>query len=390
LYVDYQFEAAEQAFREDLRDLIATHLRPDFPTIFSELDWPLEEMRGFVSILAERGLLTQAWPEEYGGRNASVWSQTVLSEEMWGHNEPRGPYYMGVNWIGPVLMQYGTEEQKRRHLPAIARAGEVWCQGFSEPDAGSDLASLQLSAARTGDGSFLLNGQKVWTSYALLADWCVLAARTSSEGRKQHGITIFLIPMDRPGIVVRPIPSMLGPHHLHEVFFTDVAATPEDVLGEVDGGWEVMTSGLKNERVGLARYARSDLILSELREHWREHPDDKNATLAERVAVSTVHCLVARLLNYRVVAGRLADVEDPLANPVARLASTTLDQEVADLAMTVLGPSALLESGESEAPLYGNTEHHWRYANASTVAAGSLEIQKMLIARTALGRTKES
>jgi alkylation response protein AidB-like acyl-CoA dehydrogenase len=174
------------------------------------------------------------------------------------------------------------------------------------------------------------------------------------------------------------------------VFFTDVVAGPEDVLGKVDHGWEVMGSGLKNERVGLARYARSDMILSEIREQWREHSVERSASLAERVALSTVHCLVTRLLNYRVVAGRLASAEDPLANPVARLASTTLDQEVADLAMTALGPAALLEGGESGAPLYGNPEHHWRYANASTVAAGSLEVQKMLIARTALGRTRAS
>jgi alkylation response protein AidB-like acyl-CoA dehydrogenase len=177
---------------------------------------------------------------------------------------------------------------------------------------------------------------------------------------------------------------MLGPHHLHEVFFRDVEATADDVLGEVGDGWRVITAGLKNERVGLARYARSDMILSEIREQWRDNPHQRTAGLAERVATTTVHATVARLLNYRVVAGQLSGTEDGLANPIARIASTTLDQEAADLAMDALGVSALLEVGEQDAPLFGNTEHHWRYANASTVAAGSLEIQKMLIARTAL------
>jgi alkylation response protein AidB-like acyl-CoA dehydrogenase len=382
--VNYDFDSAAQELRAQLRGLIADHLRPDFPTIFSDLDWPVPHMQQFVRILADRGLLTQSWPEEYGGRNAPPWAQVVLSEEMWGHNEPRGPHYMGVNWIGPAVMHYGTEEQKRQHLPAIARADVVWCQGFSEPGAGSDLAALQLRADRQADGTFRLTGQKVWTSYSLLADWCVLATRTSNTGAKQQGITTFLIPMDRAGIEVRPLDTMLGPHHLHEVFFTDVIATEEDVLGEVDNGWEVITSGLKYERVGVARYARSDMIINDVAQYWREHPERRTPAQAERLARTTVHATVARLMSYRVVADRIAQQEHPLTNPIARIWSTTLDQEVADVAMDSIGVTAVLETGEDEAPVFGHMEHHWRYAQASTLAAGSLEVQKMLIARTAL------
>ena len=209
-------------------------------------------------------MLTFAWPEEYGGAGASIWEQTALREEFWAHHEPRGAQYMGVNWVGPAIMHFGTAEQQRRHLPAIAAGDEVWCQGFSEPDAGSDLASMKLSAVRQPDGTFLANGQKIWTSYAGFANWCFLAARTSAGLRKQQGITVFLVPMDRAGISVRPIDSMMGPNHLNEVFFDDVVLEPDEMLGEVDKGWAVIELVLKHERVGIARYARSDKILGEL------------------------------------------------------------------------------------------------------------------------------
>ena len=189
--------------------------------------------------LAEQRLLTINWPHEYGGSDASVWEQTALREELWAASEPRGAQYMGLNWVGPVIMRYGSREQKALHLPAIAAGDEIWCQGFSEPNSGSDLASLQLDAAGDEDGGWRINGQKIWTSYAELADWCFLATRTNRDGPKQHGITIFLVPMDRSGITVRPIESIMGPHHINEVFYDDVRVDAADVLGEVDAGWDV-------------------------------------------------------------------------------------------------------------------------------------------------------
>ena len=184
---------------------------------------------------AERNLLCLAWPEEFGGGGASVWEQTVVREEMWAHHEPRGAQYMGVNWVGPIIMRHGTEEQQRKHLPPIARGEVIWCQGFSEPEAGSDLASLRTTARRDGDG-WLVSGQKIWTSYATMAQWCFLLARTSKGEKKQQGLTIFLVPMDDPAIQVRPIRCMMGPHHLNEVFFDDLRVTEADVLGTVDAG----------------------------------------------------------------------------------------------------------------------------------------------------------
>ena len=219
--------------------------------------WP----SGFARLLAERGLLCLAWPEDFGGRGASVWEQTVVREEMWAHHEPRGAQYMGVNWVGPIIMRHGTEEQQRKHLPPIAHGEVIWCQGFSEPEAGSDLASLRTAARRDGDG-WTVSGQKIWTSYATMAQWCFLLARTSKGEKKQQGLTIFLVPMDDPAIQVRPIRAMFGPHHLNEVFFDDLQVTEADVLGPVDGGWSIVQDVMSFERVGIARYARCERLLA--------------------------------------------------------------------------------------------------------------------------------
>jgi alkylation response protein AidB-like acyl-CoA dehydrogenase len=302
---------------------------------------------------------------------------------MWAHFEPRGAQYMGLSWVGPTIMRFGTEAQRDLHLPAIAGGRVVWCQGFSEPEAGSDLGSLSLAATRDAEG-WLAQGQKIWTSYAKIADWCFLAARTSRrEHAKTFGITTFLLPMTRPGITVRPIDSMMGVQHLNEVFFDDVRMTEADVLGSVDRGWDVIQYVLGHERIGIPRYARDDRILSEL------------ATLDEAgggaVGLDLVRALVrtriARLLNYRALAmraeGKLTDREAS----TARVASIQLDQEVASLALKALGPDGLAPTAAA-GPL-GHAEDIYRYSRSATIASGTIEIQRMLVAR-ALTRTQAS
>src|SRR5947209_12355380 len=227
------------ALRTELRELVSEHVPAGFLGAFTDDPADLEIAQGFCRLLADRGLLCMSWPTEFGGRGASPWEQTVVREEMWAHHEPRGAQYMGVNWVGPIIMRFGTPAQQRTHLPPIARGEVIWCQGFSEPEAGSDLASLTTSARRDGD-SWVIHGQKIWTSYATMAQWCFLLARTSKEERRQQGLTVFLVPMDDPAVEVRPIPSMLGPHHLNEVFFDELRVGEDAVLGEVGTGWQVV------------------------------------------------------------------------------------------------------------------------------------------------------
>lgn len=381
--LDLDLGLPARALRTRLRELLAQELPVDWVTSFA-LDPAVQAVVARVCRrLADEGLLTLSWPVEYGGAGADVWQQTVLREEMWAHFEPRGPQYMGLNWVGPVLMEVGSDEQKARHLPGISAGTAVWCQGFSEPESGSDLASLKLSAVREGD-SWLLNGQKIWTSYAGLAQWCFLAARTGRGERKQDGITIFLVPMDSPGITVVPIESMMGEQHLNEVFFDGVRVGDEAVLGEVGRGWEVMRLVLKHERIGIPRYARDDRVLSEL----SAHPGLADPASAAEFARSLVHTRVARLLAYRAVAlneaGRLTDQEASLS----RLASIQLDQEVAELAADVCGPDGL--ALDLDGGLLGRVEDVLRYSRSATIASGTIEVQRMVVARAALEEQENS
>lgn len=373
--------ATAAKLRGELRRLITDEVPADYLGAFTDDPADLAVAQRFCATLADRGLLCLAWPEEFGGRGASIWEQTVVREEMWAQHEPRGAQYMGVNWVGPTVMRHGTTEQQRKHLPPIARGEVVWCQGFSEPEAGSDLASLRTTARPDGDG-WSISGQKIWTSYASMAQWCFLLARTSTAGRKQQGLTVFLLPMSDPGITVRPIASMLGPHHLNEVFFDGVRATEADVLGEVDHGWSVVQEVLAFERVGIARYARCDRLLHAAPEVLGDIWDEVPAALRGRWARMLIRCRRARLLAYQVLSLQSSGTVAPGDAAAYRIAVTRLDQESAE----VLVELAAAVPGDSAVRLrFRRAVHdHWRYANAATVASGSIEVQRILLARELL------
>jgi alkylation response protein AidB-like acyl-CoA dehydrogenase len=379
--LDYGLGADAADLRRDLRQLVEEHIPPDFLGAFTDDPRDLEVAQRFCRTMAARGLLCMAWPKEFGGRDASPWEQTVVREEMWAHHEPRGAQYMGVNWVGPAIMRYGTPEQRSKHLPPIADGAVIWCQGFSEPNAGSDLASLQTSAQRDGDG-WRITGQKVWTSYAGMAQWCFLLARTARAERKQQGITVFLVPMDDPAIEVRPIKSMIGPHHLNEVFIDNLWVTEADILGSLDDGWKLVQEVLAFERVGIARYARCERLLKAapivLGSQWDELP----AELRSRWMRMGVHCRRARLLAYRVVALQNSGRIRPADAAGYRIAVTRLDQDSADVLMEIVG---LVDPiGEDTLRFKRAVEDHWRYAQAATVASGSIEMQRILLARQLL------
>lgn len=375
--VDLLFDAESAALRERLRSLMDELLPTWWSTPFSGDPRVREVVDRVVARLAAEGLLTLSWPCEYGGGGADVWQETVLREEMWAHFEPRGPQYMGLSWVGPTIMSVGTEEQRLEHLPRIASGQVVWCQGFSEPGAGTDLNAIRLSATRDND-AWVLDGEKIWTSYAGLASWCFLAARTSLPESRHDGITIFLVPMDSPGITVRPIASMMGPQHLNEVFFDGVRIGTDAVLGGVGRGWDVIKIVLTHERIGIPRYARDERVLSAL----AGHSSLERPVTADQYARCLVHARVARLLSYRAIAlreqGPLTDSEAS----VARMASTLLDQETAELALEAVGPDHLTsDDGEN---LLERSEDLLRYSRSATIASGTIEVQRMLVARAAL------
>lgn len=377
------FDAGESVLelRTELRALIARELPPDFLGAFSTNPLDFELTQSFCATLAEERQLCPAWPTEFGGRNASLWEQTAVREEMWAAHEPRGAQYMGVNWVGPIIFRHGTSAQQQLHLGPIARGEVIWCQGFSEPDSGSDLASLSTSAIQDGD-TWRITGQKIWTSYASMADWCFLLARTSRHEARQAGITIFLIPLNSPGVDVRPIGSMLGPHHLNEVFLNDVEVGPESVLGPLGEGWTIVQEVLALERVGIARYARCDRLLAWAPRALGQAFLELSEELRIRWSRCGVHTRRARLLAYRVIDRQSKGTLAPQDAAAYRLAVTSLDQEAAGVLGEIAEFSPQNEEGRRFAAAVAD---HVRYSVASTVASGSSEMQKILLARSLIG-----
>ena len=386
------FEMGQKAadLRRELRELVKDNVPEHFLGAFTDNPADLEMAQRFCRLLAERELLCLAWPKAFGGGEASVWEQTVVREEMWAHHEPRGAQYMGVNWVGPIIMRHGTDQQQRKHLPPIARGEVIWCQGFSEPEAGSDLASLRTAARPDGDG-WRVSGQKIWTSYATMAQWCFLLARTSKVGegatqKKQQGLTIFLVSMDDPAIQVRPIRAMLGPHHLNEVFFDDLRVTPADVLGTVDQGWSIVQDVMSFERVGIARYARCERLLAAAPTVLGDRWDDLPAELRGRWVRMLVHCRRARLMAYRVVDLQNSGRIQPGDAAAYRIAVTKLDQDSAEVLMEI---AAEVSHDDPRAKWFlGEVEDHWKYSQASTVSSGSIEMQRILLSRSLLAAAR--
>lgn len=377
--MDFEWGTEEAAFRADLRQFLAEELPADWDEISQ--NGPGSELqanysRDFCRRLAEKGWLTPHWPKEFGGDGKGAWFQAVLGEEMWAIGEPRGPQYMNVNWIGPAIQRYGTKEQQHQHLPPISSGSVLWCQGFSEPDAGSDLAALRTRAVRDGN-DYLINGQKLWTSYANHADYCFLLVRTDPEKLGTKGISVLLVPMGSAGISVREVPSMVGERYFHEIYFTDVRVPVTARLGPEHDGWQVVTFALAQERVGAARYARAARVIDALAAEAAARGQLDDPLLQVRLGTARATCEAARVLAYKVIDQRdRGEPPSPDTN-VARVANTRADLAVAELALAVHGADALE---------YGSTaDANYRLAITAGVAVGATEVQLDLIARRFLG-----
>jgi alkylation response protein AidB-like acyl-CoA dehydrogenase len=381
--VEFDWSIEEREYRADLRSFLETALPENWDEISKDgpgSDAQAAFSREFCPKLAERGWLTQNWPAEYGGNDASAWCHAILGEEMWQCGEPRGSQYMNVNWIGPTIMRYGTEEQKALHLPPISRGEAFWCQGFSEPEAGSDLVSLRTLALREGD-VYVVNGTKIWTSYVNHAQYCFLLVRTDPASKRHKGISVLLCPIDLPGIEVREIPSVVGDRYFHEVFFTDVRVPVACLLGSENEGWEVVAHALQYERVGAARYARAELTLDELAQRAADRGLLEDPTVLERFGAARATCEAARMLVYRVIDLRAQGSPPTADTNVARVAGTMAELAVSELALEIFGPEALE---------YGSfPDSHFRLAMTAGVAVGATEINLNLVANRFLGLPRE-
>ena len=334
----------------------------------------------FAGILAERNWLIPHWPDDFGGNRGTPWQLAILGEELWSRGEPRGPQYMNANWIGPSIMANGTDDQRQRYLPPIARGQVVWCQGFSEPDAGSDLAALRTEARLDGD-EYIVNGSKIWTSYADVADHCYLLTRTQPADGRAAGISVLLVDMDSPGLAVRPIRGIVGEHSFCEVFLDDVRVPLRNRLGGHGEGWAVVREALAFERVGAPRWARASRLLDECVLWALDHDRFDDPELRRVAGEAWTACEVARVLYYRVIDERAKQLPPSPKSNMARVAMVQAERVVADACLQLCGTHALE---------YDSTANHQlRKSMAAGIAAGTYEIQLNLVSRQHLGLPKD-
>ena len=399
--MDLRFTDQEKAFRKEAREFFRTALPQTIRTKMEESrHLAKEDIVTWHRILNKKGWAVAFWPVEYGGCGWTPMQQYIYLEEMQKAPAPQ-PLQFGVNMVGPVIYTFGTQAQKDQFLPRIRNIDDWWCQGFSEPGAGSDLASLKTSAKRDGD-HYIVNGQKTWTTLAQHADWIFCLVRTDTAAKKQEGISFLLIDMKTPGITVRPIQTIDGGREVNEVFFDDVRVPVRNLVGEENKGWNYAKFLLGNERVGIARVGMSKQRLQRVRElASREIDGDKpvmeNPRFREKLAAVEVELKALEMTQLRVVAAerhREKGKPDP-ASSILKIKGSEIQQATTELLLEVVGPYALPYQPEQEeegwnepsigpewagaiAPTYFN----WRKIS---IYGGSNEIQKQIIAKAILG-----
>ena len=395
--MDFEYSPAQEAFRKECRGWLAAHLPPDLC-----LDDPaddrvasdratFERRRAWQRTMHAAGWVGITWPPEYGGRGAGLIERVIWDEAYAEARAPVLPGSMGLNLVGPTIIHWGTDAQKRRHLPAILDAGEIWCQGFSEPGAGSDLASLSTRAADAGD-HFVVNGQKVWTSGAHFAQWIILLVRTDPDAPKQQGISCLLVPMDTPGIAVRPLVLMTGHHHFNEVFFTDVAVPKANLLGPPHQGWKVSTTTLMHERHASGARSQTTQVAALMalakrvpldgRPAW-EHPG-----IRQRLAQLAIDGEALKYTRLRSLTRQLRGEPPGPEGSILKLAGTELGVRVAEAAGELLGMHALVNRPSAAVPDAPRWFNRVLAARQYTISAGTSEIQRNIIGERVLGLPK--
>ncbi len=385
--MDFVWTKEEQEFRAQVRQLLEENIPADWlQRVGDEEDGEARSdfETKFARTMGQRGWLTVGWPKEYGGMGWSPLQQMIFSEEMSLHKAPRKFMNAGPRMAGPVIMIHGTDEQKRRFLPPIARGEAIWCQLFSEPNAGSDLAAVQTRAEEEGD--FLrVNGQKTWTSQAHEAQWGIMLARTDPSVPKHKGLSYLLVDMSLPGITTRPIHNMAGVHHFNEVFFDNVRIPRNCLVGEKNQGWYVATATLNFERSGISATVPAMQLFGELTEFARAGADgyrplQANPMLRHKMADMAIQLEVSRLLSYRV--GWLQTQGTPPAHEssVSRLFAAEMTQRLCQLGMELLGHWGELTHESSKNVLRGKVQKLYRGQRAITIGAGTSEIQRNTIA----------
>jgi alkylation response protein AidB-like acyl-CoA dehydrogenase len=374
--MDLSLSADDLAFADEVRAWLAANLEvmPDGLALEQEIAWG----RRWQQKLAGDRWVGIFWPSEYGGRDATPRQVALFNVEYARAGAPQPVNRVGINLAGPTLLAHGTEEQKQRWLLAILTADEIWCQLYSEPGAGSDLASL-ATRAEAAEGGWLLTGQKVWTSYAQFARWGICLARTDPTLPRHQGISYFVVDMSAPGIEVRPLVQITGEAEFNEVFMDSVFVPSEQLIGQVNGGWAVANTTLAHERgtnFPFKEQVVHETYLSALYVLAANNGALEDPAIADSLAEAFVELRLLRLHNWRTLSRLGRGIQPGPESSVVKLAWTTMTQHLSELALEVVGPSS---------PLAGKWQRQWLWSKAASIAGGTSEIQKTIIGERILG-----
>jgi len=386
--MDFAFTESELKLRDEVRRFLDEALTGYEGGGSDLVDDDLEFASKFNRKLAARGWIAPAWPKQYGGLGATYIEQMIFSEELAYADAPGKGRLFGIGMIGPTLIVHGSEEQKAQHLPGITGGTVLWCQGYSEPGAGSDLAALQTRAVRDGD-DYVINGQKIWTTQAHIADWMFLLARTDPEAPKHKGISFFLLDMKTPGITVRPLVNMGNRHEFNEVFFEDVRVPARNLVGGENRGWYVAMTLLDFERSSVASVAANRRTLEDLAAYLRDSRSNGGTTtdapwIRNRLADLWVETEASRWLSYRVAAMQQRGLVPNYEASIVKVLATESSQRIYNFGTKALGLYGQLTTGSRWARLKGTIENGYLFSVSPTIYSGSNEIQRNVIATRGL------
>jgi alkylation response protein AidB-like acyl-CoA dehydrogenase len=390
--MDFRWSAEDEAFREEVRSWLKEHLVGEYATLGSgggpadETGWDVR--LEWERVLGQAGWIGLGWPNEYGGRGATITQQLIFNEEYARANAPARVSFFGEGLLGPTVIAFGTEEQKQRFLPGILKATELWCQGFSEPDAGSDLANIKTRAILDGD-EWVVNGQKVWTTLAHHADWIFNVCRTDPDAPKHKGLSFLLMPMDQPGIEVKPLKQLTGSAEFNEVFFTDARTSADLVVGAVNEGWKVAmgTLGFERGTAFLAQQLHFQQECEQVIDYAKKHDLASDAIVRQRLADAWIGVQIMKYNGFRSITQLLATGSPGPEASIGKLYWSHWHRHLGELEMELMGPwSEVLAGPDYELEEFQSSFLHSR---AETIYTGSTEIQKNIIGERVLGLPRE-
>ncbi|MBI4517613.1 MAG: acyl-CoA dehydrogenase family protein [Deltaproteobacteria bacterium] len=386
--MDLSYSHEDEEFRARVRRWLRLHLA-EAAKAPREPSAAIEHAKAWQRRMYEAGFVGIAWPEAYGGQAASLTQQVVLNEELARSGAPPLINTIGLNILGPALILHGSEEQKRRFLPRILAAEDIWCQGFSEPDAGSDLAALRTRAVVDGD-VFIVNGQKLWTSLGPIADWCFLLVRTDTAVPKQEGISYLLMDMKSPGVRTAPIRQITGKRHFSELFLDDVRVPRANLVGELNRGWLIAKATLSFERSGLAGVVELEHHLEGVRRLAGALGRLQDPLIRQRLVQLLIEKETLKYTGYRALTQQLRGAAPGPESAVGKLASSELRARVMDLALEIEGAYAGIGRGNARALDRGRWQGLYLDARAYTIGGGTSEVMRNIIAERALGLPKST